>query len=485
MKKLFNIFKNNNGISLVEILVAVGMLGAVALVSNNFLGQMNKSKVKIESNQEISEYQRQVKKAFYTKDICNSVIPKNINNAVIPLNELSYINSRGNERTILKIGKLNAKSKIDVSVIRFTMDDFTSIASYSAGEIYTGLVTLTVTYNKCMGSSTSCTQKASYDKDISFPISGKVTSSGSLEEVECNVQFTDFIDQSVEVSSEGFGLIQYVNPFNQTFEGIYGLPVYEHEQCRDKQGKALFECEKANKVLIGEANGGVDTLSKAFCDLNKDTMFDIAAKSELPGVTLTTEERFNMYTQLCPVVESANCIWMGNTLKPGDIGKGPIEHERKKVFSIKDNLISRFKKYDDRFKNSSNAQLQTVRIDKDRGLIGNAITTSYNNSVANSSNNTQVLAYGVGHALIAGIATGLVGMLHIIDVCPKYDLRGNYKCTDGQMQFISGELRDSKWSWIPSKSKCGAREICIKLFGKKRCVSLPRGPCCYMGPWQS
>lgn len=296
-----------------------------------------------------------------------------------------------------------------------------------------------------------------------------MTANKTLDGVECDVKFNEFLDRAILASVEGFGLVKYMNPNTGIFEGDYGLPVYVHDGCVGKTGPQLRDCEQTNKKFIPAPNGGVDTLSKAFCDLNVETMFDVS-KASSSGGSLSNADKFLMFTQFCPEIKSANCIWQGKAIEPGKMGS-VTEDFRKNIFHW-DNLKSLFEKYDDRFKNSSIAQNQTLKRYKQRGGL---------NETGLSGGSTPV---EVKATLLFALSPAGTFLFSFLDVCPKYQIQTQFQCTDSQMQYSSAQMRDSKFSWIPSSSKCGTNTHCVKFFTKKICVSLPRGPCCYWGNWQ-
>jgi prepilin-type N-terminal cleavage/methylation domain-containing protein len=476
MKTIFK-YKKNSGFSLIELSLVMGLVGVVGYIATGFIGGMSKSEKRLDNSLEMQEYQRQLKRAFYKKEVCEQIIPKNITTAQTNLNEVSYPDSVGGSHKIVGLGKLNASSLMHVTKISFELSDFKDLKNFSVNEKYAGITTLSIDYEKCpKGVCEVGDGRMVFTKQFAFPISGVVTDAKTLTNVECDVKFNEFLDRAVLASVEGFGLVKYMNPINGKFEGDYGLPVYIHDGCSDKSGLALSVCEKSKKKLIAAPNGGVDTLSKAFCDLNVETMFDVS-KAAAAGTTLPNADRFLMYTQFCPQIKSANCIWNSKAIEPGQMGT-TIEAFRKDVFHW-DNLKSLFEKYDDRFKNSTVAQNQSLSIYRTRGGLSSSGLAGDGKTVLGK---TPVEVKAVLLTSITGPFAVVFGML---DICPKYQIQTNYQCTDSQMQYSSAQMRDSKFSWVPSASKCGTNTNCIKIFGKKICITLPRGPCCYYGPWQS
>lgn len=481
------ILKNNknSGFSLIELSIVMGLVGVVGFIASGFIGGMSKSEKRLDNNLEMQEYQRQLKRAFYKKEVCEQIIPKNINTAETFLNEVSYPDNKGGSHKIVGMGKINPSSLLHVTRISFKLSDFDDLKNFSANDKYAGITTLFIDYEKCPKNICAVGQeKRVFTKEFAFPISGVVTDSKTLSNVECDVKFNEFVDRAVLASVEGFGLVKYMNPINGKFEGDYGLPVFIHDGCSDKSGPALLACEQTKKKLIAAPNGGVDTLSKAFCDLNVETMFDVSKASTAAaaaGTSLPNSDKFLMFTQFCPQIKSANCIWesngIRNAIEPGQMGSA-IEPFRKDVFHW-DNLKSLFEKYDDRFKNSKVTQNQSLDIYRSRGGLSNSGLAGEGKTFIGKT--PVEIKTGLLTLLAGSTATVFFAML---DVCPRYEIQTKYQCTDSQMQYSSAQMRDSKFSWVPSSSKCGTNTNCIKIFGTKICVTLPRGPCCYWGDWE-
>jgi prepilin-type N-terminal cleavage/methylation domain-containing protein len=477
MKTIFK-HKKNSGFSLIELSLVMGLVGVVGYIATGFIGGMSKSEKRLDNSLEMQEYQRQLKRAFYKKEVCEQIIPKNITTAETNLNEVSYPDSVGGSHKIVGLGKLNASSLMHVTKISFELSDFKDLKNFSVNEKYAGITTLSIDYEKCPRDVCEVGDaRKIFTKQFAFPISGVVTDAKTLTNVECDVKFNEFLDRAVLASVEGFGLVKYMNPINGKFEGDYGLPVFIHDGCSDKSGPALLACEQTKKKFVPAPNGGVDTLSKAFCDLNVETMFDVS-KASTAGTSLSTADKFLMFTQFCPEIKSANCIWKGTAIEPGKTGTSN-ESFRKDVFHW-DNLKSLFEKYDDRFKNSTVVQNQSLVRYRTRGGLGESGLAGEGNTLIGRT--PVEIKTGLLYLLAGSPVTVLFGML---DVCPRYEIQTKYQCTDSQMQYTSAQMRDSKFSWVPSSSKCGTNTNCIKIFGTKICVTLPRGPCCYWGNWQN
>lgn len=474
------ILKDNkkSGFSLIELSVVMGLVGVVGYIATGFIGGMSKVEKRLDNSLEMQDYQRQLKRAFYKKDVCEQIIPKNINTAETSLNEISYPVSSDGIHKIVGMGKINPSSVMHVTRISFQLSDFKDLKNFSANDKYAGVMTLFIDYEKCpkdicaVGGS-----KKVFTKEFAFPISGIITEAKTLSNVECDVKFNEFLDRAVLASVEGFGLVKYMNPITGAFDGDYGLPVYIHDGCSDKAGPALLACEQSKKKFVAAPNGGVDTLSKAFCDLNVETMFDIS-KTSTAGTSLSNAEKFLMFTQFCPQIKSANCIWKGTAIEPGKMGTS-VESFRKDVFHW-DNLKSLFEKYDDRFKNSTVTQNQSLVLYSARGGLSSTGLAGEGKTLIGKT--PVEVKTGLLVLLAGSPATVLFGML---DVCPRYEIQTKFQCTDSQMQYSSAQMRDSKFSWVPSSSKCGTNTNCIKIFGKKICVTTPKGPCCYWGNWQN
>jgi type II secretory pathway pseudopilin PulG len=468
MKSMMKI-KNSSGFSLIELTIVIGLVGVVGFIASGFLTGMSKTKNRLDNNLEMQEYQRLLKHAFYKKEICEQVMPDTITSKETTHNEISYQRD-GITHKLISMGKLNPSSKIHITKIAQTLTNYDDLKNFSANDKFTGVNTLSIEYKICPTQTCNQSTKGQeFVKEFAFPVSGVVSNNKTLINVECDLKFTEFVDRAVLASIEGFGLVKYINPITGAFEGVYGVPVFLHEECASKTGLELFDCEQKNKKFIPSPNGGVDALSKAFCDINKETMFDIS-KAQSNGVTLSPDDKFLMYTQFCPEIKSANCIWNGKTVEPGK-KESVTESFKKNILHI-DNMTSIFKKYDDRFKNSSIAETKDVKLYKKRGSL--AASTGFGEAMKPAN---------LGSVLLAEIFIG-APYLTLLDVCPRYEIQTQFQCTDSEMQYSSSQIRDSKFSWIPSFSKCGTHTNCFKLFGAKICYSLPKGPCCYWGEWQ-